>query len=261
MGNSETAKTTNETFDSLCWTFDFQRETLTRFFEFGTGIIPGENMETIKDAAQRCLDRHLVGYTGGSWGIKTCASMFFHHVYRFLFPGAKYIYLVRDGRDVTLSHKARFHLTNPYSRHEYWDYFKILTFGISNDADSCPFPFPEHPHEDDDVMKHRYWIQAKSWCEHVRMMEHLKKTGALSDSVFTLKYEDLCQDTTTTLIRLFEFLAIDLDSDLLRQAEKFFTTKAIGRWKQYGNFVDNTDENIEEIFYGMERELRIAGYS
>lgn len=259
IGNHEDEYSLNRTYDSLYWAFGFQRTLLPRLFKPGEGCFIDQHIVSI--IALECLRRHLSRYSGGPWGFKTCEGMFSHSLYQYVFPRAKYIYMVRDGRDVVLSGKGLFHLTNPLSRQQHWENFKLLTFGISNDIHSCPFKFPSKPHENDNVMRHKYWIQAKSWREHVCMVEHLRRTGQLSPNIYTIKYEELCSNSLQVIENLFAFLDIELTIEAKDFAQQLFHTKSIGRWKDYTKHVYNCSEDMEKVFASMEPELELLGYT
>lgn len=258
MGSSEDAHCLNDTYDSLYWAYGFQRTLVPRMFEWGVGCKVDGRLAV--PVGLECLRRHLGCFAGGRWGFKTCLAAFSHPLYSFIFPRAKYIYLIRDGRDVILSGNGILYLTNPSSRSAHWDYFKIITFGISNDIAAAPFPFPAFPEPDDDVMQNRFWIQAKSWREHVLMMEHLKASGQMSENIYTLRYEDLCREPAAALRALFEFLDIGFTDDVKDFAMQFFHTESIGRWKQYSNYIDNVQEDMNTVFESMKPELEKLGY-
>jgi len=214
-------KSLNPTYDSLPWTYDFQRKLLPMCWEYGKGCSPKK--PEVMTVAARCLARHMVGYNGGRWGIKTCAGMFSYPMWKMVFPDAKYIYLTRDGRDVIRSGQGYFHMTNESSREKDWEYFKIITFGISNDIDKCHFKIPDKPNKNDEVMKNRHWIQAKSWLEHKKMFNRIE-----SDNIFHLKYEDVCRKPHRSLEGLFNFLEMPYKCE--SYVNKNFRGRA-GSWK------------------------------
>lgn len=258
MGNTQDKNSLNDTYDSLYWTFGFQRTLVPKLFKWETGCLINEPIVTT--VGLECLQYHLSQYSGGHWGFKTCAGMFCHTLYRYLFPHAKYIYLVRDGRDVVLSGSGIFHLTGSEHGHPHWEYFKTITFGISNDLHACPFRFPEKKAKIEQLVQNKYWIQAKSWKEHVRMMEYLKQTDQLSPNVHMIRYEDLCYDPIPVIEDLFNFLELELTDAIRNYASQLFHTKSIGRWKEYQQSANNQEENIDMVFDFMKPELELLSY-
>jgi len=260
VGNMEDRYALNRTLDALYWIYGFQRTLLPRLFEPGVGCAVDEPL--VSAVAAKCLRRHLSAYGGGPWGFKTGAGMFGHALYRYLFPHARYVYLLRDGRDVILSGNGFFHLTHPFSRYRHWQYFQLITFGISQDIASCPFEFPEKPQRRDEVMGHRFWVQAKSWREHVRMVEHLRRSGQFSPHVCTIRYEDLCHDPVPVLEQLFSFLELDLTDEVEMLARSVLHTHSIGRWKEYDRYISDYDpEDVEAALASMAPELELLGYA
>lgn len=259
IGDMEDKNSLNSMYDSLYWAYGFQRRLLPKLFKPGVGCLVNEHI--VMKVALECLRPHLRSYSGGLWGFKTCAGMFSHPLYRYVFPQAKYIYLIRDGRDVILSDGGFHFLTNPRSRYRFKEYFTITTFGISNDINSCPFKFPDKLHRNDELMRNKYWVQAKSWREHVRMTEHLRKTLQLSPNVYTIRYEDICNDPIPILEGLFEFLGIELSSEVKNFSTQIFYTKSIGRWTNYKKYVNNCREDMEAVFDSMYDELGLLGYT
>jgi hypothetical protein len=259
MGDPHDPRALNRTLDALYWVFGFQRTLLPLLFEPGSGCqVDGRAAVLI---ALECLRRHWGdSYRGGRWGFKTCAGMFAHPLYRYVFPRAKYIYLLRDGRDIILSGNGFFHLTHPFSRYQHWDYFKMITFGLTGDAGGCPFDLPERPSRNDAFMRNRFWVQARSWREHVRMVEHLREENLLSPDVHTLRYEDLCQDPVSVLGPLFRFLDLELTDEVKDFAHQYLHARSIGKWKHYERHVADCDEEMEAVFASMEPELRSLGY-
>lgn len=70
----------------------------------------GHHASTIEEA----FTDFLRAYPGGAWGWKLPESVFIVPLIKHRFPGAKFIHLIRDGRDVILSHNGLFGL--PFRR-------------------------------------------------------------------------------------------------------------------------------------------------
>jgi Sulfotransferase domain len=259
MGNVKDPDSLNPTLDATYWAFGFQRTLVPRLFEYGVGCRLQPTL--VASVGLECLEHHLAGYRGGPWGFKTCAGVFSHSLYKYLFSQARYIRMVRDGRDVVLSGNGRLYLTGgDLGRRTHWDYFKIITFGISDDTEACPFEFPRGPDHAEELIRHRFWMQAKCWREHVRMDNHLEECGELLPRVYTVRYEDLCADPVRVLEGLFEFLELTLTTTVKEFARSFVRADAVGRWRDYGRFVTDCDEDMERVFDSMKPELQLLGY-
>ena len=222
-------KSLNPTYDSLPWTYDFQRKLLPMSWVYGKGCKPDRG--EVMTAAPKCLARHMVGYNGGSWGIKTCAGMFSYPMWDIIFPDAKYIYLTRDGSDVILSGDGYFHLTHKDQnvRNKYRRYFEIITFGLASDR--CMKDLNLNWTEEgrpalELLMRDRFLIQAKSWLEHKKVYEKIN----IKEKVHHIKYEDLCINPDRVLEGLFDFL------DMNYRCREFVKTNiratSVGRWKK-----------------------------
>lgn len=258
VGDSMDRESLNETYDSLIWTYGFERYLVPRLFEWGRGCRVDET--AVRAAAGQCIKRHLGDRRRGPWGFKTCGAMFCLPLYQEVFPNARYIYLVRDGRDVTISGGGGLYLANPVSRYQDWEYFKVITFGITNDLEACPFEFPAVPRPNDVVMRNKYWIQARCWREHVRMMEYLERTDQAAGPTFTLRYEDFCTNPVGSLEGLFAFLQVSLSDEVRQAASEMVYAKSVGRWRNYRRHVVDCEEDMEAVFASMEPELGRLGY-
>lgn len=244
-----TPENMNATYDSIPWSYDFQRYLVPKLFKYGKGC---EVSNEVFKVAEKCKKKHLTRYNGGKWGFKVCNGMFAYPLYNAVFPKAKYIYMVRDGRDAILSTEGYFYMTNPNSRKQHWDFFNIITFGISNDKNKAPFSIPKKPSSNNDsVMKNRYWIQAKCWSEHVRMMQSLSLSN-----VFKLLYEDMCTHPVLTMKEMFDYLELDFTDRIEEHIKKFFYKSSLGKWKKF----NYTGENMGKIFHSMAPELQYEGY-
>lgn len=240
----------NETYDSILWT-DLEREFVSKYFVCGKGfdyslLSPRDFKKT-----NRRLDKHLKECKNDRWGFKTCGSMFAFEFYNNVFPNAKYIYLFRDGKDTILSHNANFHLSHKKLdvRRKFWQYFKVITFGLSGDAQDCGFDFVDDPENFPALEKVKYWIQAKSWVEHVRMMNCLIENNKFCRNAITIRYEDFCLNPQETTERLIRFLGINHTKD-----SRLFISKihknSVGKWKKVSglnpvfNFVDREQPKL-----------------
>jgi len=235
--------TMNATKDSLPFTFKFQRKLVPQLWSWGQGCTQGGHDDLIRRTRDKCLESVNGGnpfrHTSGHWGFKTCAGMFAHELYKVAFPKARYIYMVRNPLDVITSGDGRFHLTNHNARDEDWEYFKILTFGRTGfrydvPEDIADLPYSGTPEIRSRLMKHKYWIQARSWVEHMEMMDHLLESNKLSLNTYLVRYEDLVTHPERELGGLFDFLEMDLKDSTVEYAKHNWHKSSIGKWKWAG---------------------------
>lgn len=223
----------NNVYDSFPFTFDFQRHLLVRNFKYGSGCVIKEPAR-IKKVFKKCKAIHLEKYKKGRWGFKTCDGMFSFEMYNMLIPNAKYIELVRDSRDVILSRNGRCHLTyfRPEVRSKYWEYFKIVTFGVSNDAKSCKY-FVDNPKNYKVLFKNRFMIQAKMCIEHIRQMNLLRDKGLVNENnTIKISYEDFCRSPVKIGKVLCDFLDLPFTKSAKRFCDNNVYSSSIGRWKK-----------------------------
>lgn len=112
-------------------------------------------------------------------------NYYIHHLKELhtIWPQAKYLFLVRDGRDVACS---------------YLDMQKLKT--------NSPYK-PKLPHKMVDI--------ASEWRDNnLRIVHHLKKAVDDSSWMF-IKYEDLVSETENTLIDVCSFLDLEYNEEML----------------------------------------------
>lgn len=135
--------------------------------------------------------RHLAGHepAGGTpWGWKLCETVYALPVIDGLFPGARFLHLVRDGRDVAFcDHKGP---TDAFWRKVYFDSERMRTFrGMPLD----PGWYRRRAHV----------FNAQHWVNSVRVG---RAYGAmLRERCLEVRYEDLCRDFATTAARVLRF--------------------------------------------------------
>ena len=261
MGDKNNKGAVNPWWDSLIWAFQFRTPLVARYFKYGHGCIQFPKSEVISTAKQ-CYKKHMAKWTGGPWGFKVCNGAFAYQLFEKVFDRPKYIYIVRDGRDVILSNGYRWYLTgNPMKHKGGWEYYSKITFGISNDRNHAPFKFPKKPGVTPEMLKNGFWVQAKAWMEHHKMFSYLRWAGWLNeDRYFKIRYEDLCSQPNKVLMPLFDFLGVQMPDDLKGWANKYFTTNRIGKWKEYRKHCKYNHHEFPRPFKLMQTELSALGY-
>lgn len=137
------------------------------------------------------FERHLHGFDRASsspWGWKLCESAYALPVLTRLFPRARVIHLVRDGRDVAFcDHHGP---TDAFWRKIYFDTDRIATWR------GLRLTGPAYRRR-----SHRY--NAAHWCNAVRVA---RACGSmLGDRYLEVRYEDLCGDFAATAERVLRF--------------------------------------------------------
>lgn len=146
------------------------------------------------DLARTTFDRHLAGRDGAGgarWGWKLCESVYALPVLDFLLPGARYVHLLRDGRDVAFcDHKGP---TDPFWRKVYFDSDRMRTWrGMPLD----PGWYRRRAH----LFNARHWLSSVSVGRAYGMM--------LRERYLEVRYEDLCRDFAATAARVLRFAGV-----------------------------------------------------
>ncbi len=133
--------------------------------------------------------RHLEGLEPGSgrpWGWKLCETGYALPVVDALFPAARYVHLIRDGRDVAFcDHVAPKH---PFWRKVYFDTAGITSWGrLSTTQWGYRLRGPLH--------------NAVHWCNAVRVGRTYGQM--LRERYHEVRYEELCGAFEATVGRLF----------------------------------------------------------
>ena len=162
--------------------------------------------------------RHLAGHdrtSGAPWGWKLCESLYALPVLDWLFPGARFVHLVRDGRDVAFcDHKAP---TDAFWRKVYFDSDRMRTWrGMPLD----PGWYRRRAH----LFNARHWVNSVGVGRAYGMM--------LRERCLEVRYEDLCRDFAATATRVLRFAgAPDADGAIARLGPSVRAT-SIGKHRE-----------------------------
>jgi hypothetical protein len=140
------------------------------------------------------FDRHLQGAEADRrpWGWKLCEAVYAVPVLDYCFPHARFVHLIRDGRDVAFcDHKAP---DSAFWRKVYFNTDRIRTFGTLRLT-------PEA------YRRQSYAFNALHWDNSVSIGRGF---GAmLRERYVEVRYEDLCADLGLATSRLLDALGID----------------------------------------------------
>jgi hypothetical protein len=166
--------------------------------------------------ALKCFERHLVGHDGRSrWGWKLCETTYTLPVIAAIFPQAKFIHLIRDGRDVAFcDHVAP---VQPFWRKVYFNDDQIVQWrGLSLTNRGY------------DAASHIY--NALHW---INSVEVGRRYGAmLHERYLEIRYEDLCADFAQTSSRILAFCDLPVVEAALRQVEAKVSLASIGKFRK-----------------------------
>lgn len=161
------------------------------------------------------LARHLAGHEpgrGAPWGWKLCESVYALPVIDGLFPGARFVHLVRDGRDVAFcDHKGP---TDAFWRKVYFDTERMRTFrGMPLD----PGWYRRRAHV----------FNAQHWVNSVRVG---RAYGAmLRERCLEVRYEDLCRDFPATATRVLHFTGAPRAGEAIERLAPSVRATSIGK--------------------------------
>jgi hypothetical protein len=168
--------------------------------------------------ARSAFDRHLAGYDRASlapWGWKLSESLYALPVLDYLFPGARFVHLVRDGRDVAFcDHKAP---TDAFWRKVYFDSDRMRTWrGMPLD----PGWYRRRPH----VFNARHWVNSVTVGRAYGTM--------LRERYLEVRYEDLCRDFAATARRVLRFVGAPAADESIGRLGPSVRTTSIGKHRR-----------------------------
>jgi hypothetical protein len=175
----------------------------------------GLEVADLAAAMASAFERHLVGYDptiGRQWGWKLCETLYALPFFAFLFPQAKVIHLVRDGRDVAWSDHVAPEL--PFWRKVYFNTEKVQHWrgrALTNAA----------------YERASHLYNALHWMNSV---EQGRAYGnMLGERYKEVRYETLCADCTGTMASLLDWLGVPVDSSALDRLTATIYDHSIGK--------------------------------
>jgi len=169
----------------------------------------------VLDLINTALDAHLIGHrTAQPWGWKLCETTYILPLVATLFPDARFVHLIRDGRDVAFAdHVAP---EQPFWRRVY--------FGTDAIASWRGMPL-DHPA----YLKASYLYNALHWQESVRLGRDF---GVMLGTAYReIFYEELCHHPESVGREFIEFLGLSVDDAALAATARAAQTAAVGKFK------------------------------
>ncbi len=181
----------NESRDSLDMLELVQHLVLTYYPDYAAlwdGRAEGDPV--LPRLARDAVERHLQGCPGDRpWGWKLCETGYILPVVDFLFPKARYIHLIRDGRDVAFSdHHAP---DKAFWRKVYFNTDRIRSW------QRLPLTWK-------DYRRHSHIYNSLHWANSVLVGRAYGMM--LRDRYLEVRYEDLCLDFERTAGRVLGFI-------------------------------------------------------
>ncbi len=173
-----------------------------------------EPVQTLLAAA---LDAHLATHPPGApWGWKLCETGYILPLLAALFPKARYLHLIRDGRDVAFcDHVA--------PEQPFW---RKIYFGADTMQSWRGMSLTQATYE-----RRSYLYNARHWQESVRVG---RAFGAMLGSAYReVRYEALCADLPAEGRKLMEWLGLPTDEAALAALAARVDPSSIGKHRRY----------------------------
>lgn len=176
--------------------------------------------------------RHLDGFQcdlNRSWGWKLCETVYVLPVLDYCFPRARFVHLIRDGRDVAFcDHKAP---DSAFWRKVYFNTDRIQTFaGLRLTAQA--------------YRRQSHIFNAIHWVNSVSLG---RAHGAmLRERYIEMRYEDLCRNFAPTVAELLKAIGVEDAGDAIESALPAIRESSIGKYKRHSTSRLDDVLNIEK---------------
>lgn len=193
----------------------------------------------LPQAVRSSLAAHLRGFRSpGRWGWKLCETTYIVPALARLFPDAKFVHLVRDGRDVAFcDHVAP---KSPFWRKVYFHTDKIerwIGFPMTNRA------YRANSH----IFNARHWVMSVSLGRAYGAM--------LADRYVEVRYEDLIGDLKGTARVLCDRLELAYDDERVTALAKSVYSGRVSKWSR------EPKRKVREALSILEPTLSELGYA
>lgn len=172
----------------------------------------------LADLARRVIAGHTAGYEPGSgrpWGWKLCETTYIVPVVDFLFPEARFIHLLRDGRDVAFCDHVS--PEQPFWRKIYFDTAAIDSWR--------GYALNERAYR-----RRTYLYNTIHWCNSVRVGRAYGTM--LRDRYLEVRYEDLCTEFVPTMRAVLDHAGVECVAPLLAELATTVHTTSLGKHRR-----------------------------
>lgn len=188
---------------------------------------------------------------------KTCANSLRVGFINKIFPNAKFIWIVRDGRDVVASaqkrwtasldipyilQKARF---VPVSDLPYYAsrYLGSRIYRLLSSEGRVAFWGPKFNGMDEALKQYSLpEVCAMQWQRCVEKAA-IEFSQLESDRVLYLRYEDFVNHPATELIKISDFLKVDISEQIITKIGQKISKTSVGKWQ------DDLNESVLKLIY------------
>jgi len=191
----------------------------------------------VSERLRDTLDRYSGGTSAaGPWGWKYPETLFVMPLLKRRFPGARFVHVIRDVRDVCLSRDGYFQLTGSHDDPPGWDPPAIAGATVSYRDFSAAVTFGRHDvrtwqgidlSDRVALSRHRFLIQAQSWLTCVGQALEFGRT--LGRDCLAMRYEDFCHDPLAEAARLLSFAGVE--PTLAPRDVAFVRPECSGGWR------------------------------
>ncbi len=175
----------------------------------------GTEAADLAAATARAFERHLNGYDpagGRQWGWKLCETLYALPFFAFLFPLAKVIHVLRDGRDVAWSDHVAPELL-------FWRKVYFNTATVRH--------WRGHALTNAAYERASHLFNALHWTNSV---EQGRAYGSmLGEHYREVRYEALCSDCAGTMGSLMDWLGVPVNSSALERLAGTIHNRSIGK--------------------------------
>lgn len=146
------------------------------------------------------------------WGWKLCEALYVLPVIDFLFPNARYIHLIRDGRDVAFCNHTP--PDTPFWKKVYFNTDRVEVWR-------------KYRLNYQDYHRHSHLFNAMHWVNSVSVARNY---GAmLRNRYLEVRYEDLCNDFASQSERILAHIGVSDNSAIVKQLEPSVYAGSIGK--------------------------------
>lgn len=167
--------------------------------------------------ARAALGAHLVDRHDRPWGWKLCETVYALPVINYLFPNARYVHVIRDGRDVAFSDHV-------HPKEPFWQKAYVDTVGVKRWRGLF---FGRHSGTAYRVDSSLYNVQ--HWVNSVTLG---RRYGAmLGHRYLEVRYEALCTDFDNEARRLLAFASVPRPDQAIAAIRPDVRLDAIGKYR------------------------------